>query len=78
MTIHTGTFRGGTITLDDAPDLPDGRRVLVTVEPADASAPPPRDPDGFARVAGALRDAPEEVDAFVAETYRLRRSGRDG
>ncbi|NNJ27569.1 hypothetical protein [Alienimonas chondri] len=113
MTIHTGTLRGGMIELDDAPDLPDGRRVRVTVEPAEAAshypvaasdpldadgidafpsesrrlrghldepvAPrPPRDPAGFARVAGLLRGRSEEVDAFVEETYRLRRSGRDG
>ncbi|QDT15519.1 hypothetical protein [Alienimonas californiensis] len=37
MTVHTGTVHGRLIQLDDAPDLPDGQRVRVTVEPADDS-----------------------------------------
>ena len=50
MTTHTGTFAPtadgrGTIALDDAPDLPAGRRVRVVVEPehaddANADGPP--------------------------------------
>ena len=50
MTTHTGTFAPtadgrGTIALDDAPDLPAGRRVRVSVEPQpDPAGPPPVPP----------------------------------
>ncbi len=89
MTTHTGTLRrnetpGGTIELDDAPDLPDGRRVRVTVEPAEAaaaegdSAPLPADPrPGIEQVAGRYAAYGDELDALVEETYRLRRLTRE-
>ena len=93
MTVHTGTLRGGTIELDDPPDLPGlvdssaGRRVRVTVEPAADAAPTDAggggdaagtsEPSGFERSFGVMKDYPEEVDAFIEETYRLRRMTRE-
>ena len=97
MTTHTGTFAPaadgrGTIELDDAPDLPAGRRVRVTVEPHPDPAAPLRgsaprpgslahDPAtaraAMERVFGVLREHPEEVDAFDEETRRLRRMTRE-
>ena len=104
MTTHTGTFAPaadgrGRIELDDAPNLPAGRRVRVTVEPADAAqdsddphpARPPAAPtidppaegagaearSGFERSFGIFRDHAEELDAFIEETYRLRRLTRE-
>jgi hypothetical protein len=97
MTTHTGTFAPtadgrGVIALDDAPDLPDGRRVRVIVEPhpdstAAPAAPTPR-PGSLAhdataaraaleQVFGVLRDHPAEVDAFNDETRRLRQMTRE-
>ena len=75
MTTYTGTVRGGAIVLDDAPPLPDGARVSVSVA-ADAPAPPATDPP---RPPAPM--SPEEaalLDEFVAETYRLRRLPRMG
>ena len=85
MSVHTGTLRrGGTIELDDAPDLPDGRRVRVVVEPAAApdAAPPASSPDpdcrpGIERVAGRWAAYADELEEHVAEMRRLRRLTRE-
>ena len=74
--------------LPGPPDSPAGRRVRVTVEPAaevhaaladpaladaDAARPP-----GIEQVAsGSFAEYADELDAFVEETYRLRRMTRE-
>ena len=95
MTTHTGTFAPtadgrGTIALDDAPDLPAGRRVRVVVEPQpDPAGPPPVPPPGslagdpeaaravLNQVAGAWAAYGDELDDFLEETRRLRRMTRE-
>ena len=91
MTTHTGTFAPtadgrGTIALDDAPDLPAGRRVRVVVEPAaapappDDAAPPAAPPDrrpGIEQVAGRWAEHADELEAHVEEMRRLRRLTRE-
>ena len=93
MTTHTGTFAPtadgrGTIALDDAPDLPAGRRVRVSVEPAEAPAPPDRTeaaapterPDlrpGIEQVAGRWAEYADELEAHVEEMRRLRSLTRE-
>ena len=67
----TGVVRGRTIELEEAPRLPRGARVVVTVVPQDqglVSEPDGSRSHGF----GALADEADALDAFVVETYRLR------
>ena len=71
MTAHTGTFAPaadgrGTIALDDAPDLPAGRRVRVVVEPQpDPAGPPPIPPP--VPPPGSLADDPEAARAVLGQ-----------
>lgn len=85
MTVHTGTVHGGTIELDDAPDLPDGRRVRVTVEPAETAMPPnvvptlsPSDPrPGIEQVAGRWAEHADDLEEHVEYMRRLRQMTRE-
>ena len=78
MTTHTGTFRGGSITLDDAPDLPDGVRVRVVVEPAALAGPadprPVPPPGSVAGDSAAARAVLEQVAGLGRSTGRNSRS----
>ena len=65
-----GVVRGNTIVLDGPPGLPDGEVVEVVVS---VVLPPG---EGLRRAAGSWAEGGEELDRFVAETYRLRQLDR--
>ena len=88
----TGTVRGGEVVLDDASALPDGTRVSVTPEPTAPEMPVPEPPvkpgaptpgapneaaAAMAAAFGAWAEDAAELDDFLKETDRLRRSPRD-
>ncbi len=60
-----GTFKNGTIVLDEPPSLPDGERVEVELKPlAHAQATEKPTLAGLLKFAGALSDLPAD---FAAE-----------
>ena len=75
-TLH-GVVRGKTIELEEAPGLPDGQRVGVTIEPLPTTGPaqlPPR--EGLRRAFGAWTDDAEELDRFLEWNRQQRKVGR--
>ena len=68
MTIK-GTIRGKTIELDQAPGLPDGQAVSVTLSPTLPAG------EGLRRSFGAWGDA-EGLDAFLDDVRRDRKQQR--
>lgn len=58
---YTGTLRGNQIELDEAPSLPDGTRVRVSI----AAEPPGRgSPEAVLELAGTLSD--EEAESLLS------------
>lgn len=71
----SGVVHGNSIELFEAPGLPDGQRVIVTLKPAkdsDQLAPG----EGIRRSAGSWDDDPEGLDAYLEWNRRQRKAGR--
>jgi hypothetical protein len=67
-----GKVRGQMIELDRNPGLPDGEDVAVTIE-RQSNGTAPRNPgDGIRAAIGAWAEDGDELDEFIAETYRAR------
>jgi hypothetical protein len=74
-----GIVHGKTIELDEAPGLPEGQPVTVTVEPL-AAGHLPNDAaarDALQRAAGAWSaDQEDELDRYLEWNRRQRKAGR--
>ena len=70
-----GVVHGKTIELDQAPGLPDGQEVKVTVEPMAGSCKL-QPGEGIRRSAGAWADDAEELDKFLEWNRQRRKIGR--
>jgi hypothetical protein len=68
--ILTGKIHGRTIELDQAPGLPDGAAVSVTVSP---TLPPGQN---LRRAFGAWAEASDELDRFLDNVRRDRKQDR--
>ena len=71
--IVKGIVRGKTIELEQAPGLPDGQTVTVTVE-ASNGATPLAPGEGLRRSAGAWADDVAGLDQYLERTRLLRKS----
>jgi hypothetical protein len=72
-----GVIRGKTIELEQAPGLPDGQPVGVTVEPLAATDPEPLPPgEGLRRAFGAWSEDAEELAVFLEWNRQQRKLGR--
>ena len=70
-----GVVHGKTIELEQAPGLPDGQQVTVTVQPV-ANKEPLAPGDGIRRSAGAWGDDPAGLDEYLEWNRRQRKVGR--
>jgi hypothetical protein len=61
-----GTVHGNAIEVEGALNLPEGQRVVITVQPLISPE------DAIRRSAGGWSDDPDGVDQFVVEMRRLR------
>jgi hypothetical protein len=76
-TTMRGLVRGKTIELEEAPGLPDGQRVGVTIEPLPAAGPGQLPPgEGLRRAFGAWAGDAEELDKFLEWNRQQRKVGR--
>lgn len=73
-TVLRGVVHGKTIELEEAPGLPDGQPVNVTVQPVPQRQHVPG--EGIRQSAGAWTDAAEELDAWLGEMRRSRQLER--
>jgi len=73
-TVLRGVVHGKTIELEEAPGLPDGQPVNVTVQPVPQRQHVPG--EGIRQSAGAWADAAEELDAWLEEMRRSRQLER--
>lgn len=73
-TVLRGIVHGKTIELEEAPDLPDGQPVNVTVQPVPQRQHVPG--EGIRQSAGAWADAADELDAWLEEMRRSRQLER--
>ena len=74
-----GVVRGKTIELEQAPGLPDGQQVGVTIEPLPAAGPGQPPPgEGLRRAFGAWAADAEELDKFLDWNRDQRKVGRKG
>ncbi len=72
-----GVIRGKTIELEQAPGLPDGQPVGVTIEPLPADAPAQLRPgEGLQRAFGSWAGEAEELDRFLEWNREQRKVGR--
>lgn len=72
-TTLTGVVHGKTIELDQAPGLPEGQPVHVTVEPM---AQRLTAGEGIRRSAGAWSDEGDELDNYLQWNRQRRKTGR--
>jgi hypothetical protein len=74
-TTAKGVIHGRTISLDQAPNLPDGQQVTVTMQPLlDAL---PREPgEGIRRSAGAWVDDADGLEDYLEWTRQQRKQVR--
>lgn len=76
-TVFKGVVRGETIELDHEPGLPDGRRVILTVQTARAREVESHPPgEGLRRSAGVWADDAEELDAYLDWNRQERKQSR--
>lgn len=73
--IVKGIVRGKTIELEQAPGLPDGQEVTVTVE-ATNGAPDLPPGEGLRRSAGAWADDVAGLNQYLERSRLRRKSGR--
>lgn len=73
-TVLRGIVHGKTIELEEAPGLPDGQPVNVTVQPVLQRQHVPG--EGIRQSAGAWADAADELDAWLEEMRRSRQLER--
>jgi hypothetical protein len=73
-TVLRGVVHGKTIELEEAPGLPDGQPVNVTVQPVPQRQHIPG--EGIRQSAGAWADAADELDAWLEEMRRSRQLER--
>lgn len=73
-TVLRGIVHGKTIELEEAPGLPDGQPVNVTVQPVPQRQHAPG--EGIRRSAGAWADDPEGLDKFLEWNRQQRKIGR--
>jgi len=72
-----GVVHGKTIELEQAPGLPDGQQVGVTIEPLPAAGSGPLPPgEGLQRAFGAWATDAEELDTFLQWNREQRKVGR--
>jgi len=72
-----GVIHGKTIKLEQAPGLPDGQQVGVTIEPLPVAAPGPLPPgEGLRRAFGAWAADADELDHFLEWNRQQRKVGR--
>jgi hypothetical protein len=69
-----GVIHGKTMELEQAPGLPDGQCVAVTVQPLPFRSLPPG--EGICRSAGAWGDDPQGLDDFLVQLRHDREVGR--
>lgn len=74
--VLTGTVHGKTIELDQAPGLPDGQQVNVTVHPLVERANRLAPGEGIRRAAGAWADDPEGLDEYLKQVRQEREQDR--
>ncbi len=74
--VLTGTVHGKTIELDQAPGLPDGQHVNVTVQPLVESTDRMAAGEGIRRSAGAWAEDGGELDKFLEWNRHQRKTGR--
>ncbi len=70
-----GVVRGKTIELAEAPGLPDGQAVTVTLKPVGLNDDLPPG-EGLQRAFGAWAEDAKELDEFLVEVRRARRRAR--
>ena len=76
-TTMRGVVHGKTIELEQAPGLPDGQPVGVTIEPLAAAGPEqPAPGEGLRRAFGAWAGDAEELDTFLEWNREQRKLGR--
>jgi hypothetical protein len=73
-----GVIHGKTIELDQAPDLPDGEAVRVTVISSARPIPPTSAEalDALKRAAGGFADDPEGLDRYLEWNRQQRKGSR--
>ena len=72
-----GVVHGKTIELEQAPGLPDGQQVGVTIEPLPAAGSEQLPPgEGLQRAFGAWAGDAEELDTFLEWNREQRKVGR--
>lgn len=69
-----GVIHGRMIELNEAPGLPDGQNVAVTLQPLQVEPLPPG--EGIRRSAGAWADDAEALDEFLSWNREQRKVGR--
>ena len=75
--ILKGRIRGTTIELEQAPGLPDGQRVTVTIEVASQSRDAGDDGrEALQRAAGTWADDPEGLDRFLEWNREQRKQNQ--
>ena len=74
-TVLRGVVHGKTIELLDAPDLPDGQDVTVTLH-CTQSATKLTPGEGLRRAFGAWAEAGEELDQYLVWNRAQRKLGR--
>jgi hypothetical protein len=74
--VLTGTIRGRTIALDEAPGLPDGQQVQVTVEPVVSRLSGEELRELLRRAAGSWSDDQEGLDQYLEWNRQQRKTGR--
>ena len=74
QTVIRGVIHGKTIELDEAPGLPDGESVSVTVQPLLATQLPPV--EGIRQSAGAWAENAEDLDKFIEWNREQRKMKR--
>ena len=76
-TTMRGVVHGKTIELEQAPGLPDGQQVGVTIEPLPAAGPGQLPPgEGLRRAFGAWAGDAEELDQYLEWNRQQRKVGR--
>ena len=72
-----GVIHGKTIELEQAPGLPDGQQVGVTLEPVAAVGPAQLPPgEGLRRAFGTWAEGAEELDQYLEWNRQQRKVGR--
>jgi hypothetical protein len=72
----TGTIHGKTIELDEAPGLPDGQQVQVTVQPVVPELSDEERRELLRSAAGSWSDDPEGLDQYLEWNRQQRKVNR--